>query len=87
MIKHTFPVIVITCLAAAPAFAAEDPAQHEMRFRNLDANQDDHISLYEARDRHRVFHQYQKADTNNDGHLDQAEFSAFEVEVPDYEAK
>ena len=87
MIKHTFVVTVITCLAAAPAFASDNPGDHEMRFRNLDRNQDDHVSLYEARDRHRVFHYYQMADKNEDGHLDMTEFSAFELDVPNYEKK
>jgi Ca2+-binding EF-hand superfamily protein len=80
-------VVVITCLSAVTALAAEDPDKSEIRFRNLDQNQDGHISLYEARDKHRVFHYYQQADKNEDGHLDRVEFSAFEVEVPDYETK
>ncbi len=85
MIKHIFLVAIMTSLAAVTAFAAENPDEHEMRFRNLDRNQDNHVSLYETRDKHRVFHYYQKADTNADGHLDKAEFSAFETAVPDYE--
>ena len=87
MIKHTFLVTLITCLGAVTAFSAEDPNESEMRFRNLDQNHDEHISLYEARDKHRVFHYYQLADKNNDGHLDMTEFSAFEIEVPDYKIK
>ena len=87
MIKHTFLVAVVTCLAAVTAFAADDTSEREMRYRDLDSNQDGHISLYEARDKHRVFHYYQMADKNRDGHLDMTEFSAFEIEVPDYETK
>ncbi len=87
MIKHTFLAVILTCLTAAPAFSAEDPDASEMRFRNLDQNQDQHVSLYEARDKHRVFHYYQKADTNRDGHLDMTEFSAFEIENPNYETR
>ncbi|MCO6411330.1 MAG: hypothetical protein J5I92_01170, partial [Thiogranum sp.] len=85
MIKHTFLVTLLTCFAAASTFAAEAPDASATRFHSLDTNKDGHVSLFEARDRHRVFHYYQKADTNVDGHLDRAEFSAFEAEVPDYE--
>ncbi len=84
MIKHAFIVVVFTCLSATTALAAEDTSESEMRFRSLDQNQDGHISLYETRDKHRVFHYYQRADKNEDGHLDMSEFSAFEVEIPDY---
>lgn len=87
MIKPTYLVAVITCLTATSALSAEDPADSEMRFHNLDQNKDGHISLYEARDKHRVFYFYQKADTDEDGHLNKTEFSAFEIEVPAYKEK
>jgi hypothetical protein len=64
---------------------AAEPDAADMRFDSLDTNQDGHISLYEARDRHRVFYQYQKADKNSDGHLDKVEFTSFEAESPDYQ--
>lgn len=87
MIKHVLIVVVFTCLFPLTVLATEDPDAPEMRFRNLDQNSDGHISLYEARDRHRVFNYYQQADKNEDGHLDMTEFSAFEAEVPDYNIK
>jgi len=77
MIKHVFIVVVFTCLSTTTALAAEDSNESEMRFR----------SLYETRDKHRVFHYYQRADKNEDGHLDMSEFGAFEVEIPDYMIK
>jgi len=87
MIKPVFIMVVFTCLSAATVLAAEDSDESEMRFQSLDQDQDGHISLYEARDKHRVFHYYQRADKNEDGHLDMTEFSAFEVEIPDYKTK
>lgn len=87
MIKQLVLVGVMTCVATATSIAVSSGSDSEQRFRNLDRNQDDHVSLYEARDKHRVFHYYQKADKNEDGHLDITEFSAFEIEVPDYEAQ
>ncbi len=87
MFKHVLIVVVFTCLSATTVLAAENSDSQEMRFRHLDQNQDGHISLFEARDKHRVFHYYQRADKNEDGHLDKVEFSAFEAEVPEYEEK
>ena len=87
MIKHTFLFTVIACFAAATAVVAENAIEREKRFHDLDKDNDKHISLYEARDKHRVFYYYQSADKNEDGHLDMTEFSAFEDAVPDYEAK
>jgi len=87
MIKTTFIMAVAACLSLSTAFAGEDSKSSEMRFKNLDLNKNGHISQYEAKDRHRVFYYYQKADKNDDGHLDMSEFSAFEIEIPDYGVK
>ena len=87
MIKHTFLATALACLVAMPVTATEVPENTETRFNELDRNKDGHIDLYEARDRHRVFHYYQKADSNDDGAVDMIEFSAFELEVPDYTAE
>jgi hypothetical protein len=87
MIKSTCLLTVLGCVAAPVVFAAGNTTDGETRFRNLDQNQNDHVSLYEARDRHRVFYYYQRADKNEDGHIDMTEFSAFEAEVPDFETK
>jgi hypothetical protein len=87
MIKHSIAATALAGAVALPAFAAEGPEGSDTRFRSLDSNRDGHVQLYEARDRHRVFYYYQKADKNDDGAIDKVEFSAFELEVPDYEAK
>lgn len=86
MIKQLFVITTITCLSAA-TYAGEQQADKDMRFKHLDQDKNGYISQYEARDKHRVFYYYPRADKNNDGHLDMSEFSAFETEVPDFEAK
>ncbi len=87
MFKHAFIVVVLICLPSSMALAAESADGSEARFSSLDQNQDGHVSLYEAKDKHRVFYYYQKADKNQDGHLDKVEFNAFEIVVPEYMEK
>jgi len=87
MIKTTFIMALTACFVATTAMAAEASMEREKRFNQLDTNKNGHISQYEAKDKHRVFYYYQKADKNDDGHLDKSEFSAFEIEIPDYGVK
>ena len=87
MIKTTLMVVLAGGFAVSTALAGEDPGKSEMRFKQLDTNNNGHISQYEAKDKHRVFYYYQKADRNEDGHLDKSEFSAFEIETPDWGTK
>jgi len=71
--------------AMTSVFSAGDMNEtHEMRFKMLDSNDNGSISLGEVKDMHRIYYYYQSADKNSDGALDKSEFSAFEVEVPDY---
>jgi len=71
--------------AMSSVFAAGDmTGTDEMRFNTLDSNDNGYISQAEAKDKHRVYYYYQRADKNSDGHLDESEFSAFEVMIPDY---
>jgi Ca2+-binding EF-hand superfamily protein len=86
MYKQITVIAAIACLTTV-AIAGEQEYQQQMRFKNLDQDKNGYISQNEARDKHRVFYYYPKADKNSDGHLDMSEFSAFEVEVPDYGAK
>ena len=86
MIRYAIAAALLGCAAATPALAAEPATASVERFRSLDSNRDGHVQLYEAMDRHRVFHYFQKADVNDDGAIDMIEFSSFEREVPDYEA-
>ncbi len=86
MYKHITVMVVVACLTTL-AHAGGQDSQQQMRFKDLDQNNNGYISQYEARDKHRVFYYYPKADKNSDGHLDMSEFSAFEVEVPDYGEK
>lgn len=79
-------MVVLACaFAASPAFAAEpgSASGSQDRFRSLDKDRNGYISHDEAKDRHRVFWYYQRADQNSDGAVDPAEFSAFEELVPD----
>lgn len=78
-------VSVAAVLVAGTAAAGEARSQggSEQRFRSLDRDGNGTISHEEARDKHRVFYYYQRADRNSDGGVDQSEFSAFEQEVPD----
>ena len=86
MIKHTLIAALMACLTA-PVFAGEDPAKRSERFKSLDSNNNGHVSQFEAKGKHRIFYYYQKADRNDDGHIDMSEFSAFEIETPYYEIK
>ena len=54
--------------------------ESDHRFMKLDADRNGHISFPEAQGRHRIIYYYDVADTNDDGHIDKAEFSAFEVQ-------
>ncbi len=86
MYKQITVIAAITCLMTV-ANAGDQASQQQMRFKNLDMDNNGYVSQYEARDKHRVFYYYPKADKDSDGHLDMSEFSAFEVEVPDYGVK
>jgi len=71
--------------AMSSVMAASDmTGTQEMRFNTIDANDNGYISQAEAKDKHRIYYYYQRADKNSDGHLDESEFSAFEVMIPDY---
>jgi len=83
MIKQIFVVTLLT-LFTMPVQASQEDMQSNSRFKNLDKDNNGYISQYEARDKHRVFYYYPKADKNSDGHLDESEFSAFEIEIPDF---
>lgn len=86
MIKQIIAITLLT-LWTVPVQASTEDMQRESRFKDLDADRNGYISQYEARDKHRVFFYYPKADKNSDGHLDQSEFSAFEIETPDFDTQ
>lgn len=87
MMKHLTLMVGLGFLASIAVAGGMEADGSKQRFQMLDKDDNGHISLYEARDRHRIFWYYQKADQNFDGHIDEAEFSAFEAEVPDFESK
>ncbi len=65
---------VSVLLAVAGLAAAQD--RPPPSFESLDANKDGRISVSEARKDPRVAARFAAADTNQDGYLDRAEFSA-----------
>lgn len=83
MIKQILVLTLLT-LFTIPVLASQDGRQRDSRFKNLDKDNNGYISQYEVRDKHRVFFYYPRADKNSDGHLDKSEFSAFEIETPDF---
>lgn len=85
MIKLFTTFITTTLLLSFTALAADMKSmESEIRFKNLDVDKNGYVSQYESRDKHHVFYYYPRADKNSDGHLDQSEFSAFEIETPEW---
>lgn len=79
-------LLLAACLAGGTVAVADEMGSRDgsqERFRSLDKDNNGYISHDEAKDKHRVFWYYQRADRNSDGGVDQAEFSAFESEFPD----
>lgn len=56
------------------------PMPSGIGFGTLDLNRDDHLSKDEAAARPELVDHWKRADTDNDGLIDRAEFSAFEVQ-------
>lgn len=78
-------LLIVMLSVMTSAFSADDmTTMKDKQFNSLDTNDNGYISQAEAKDKHRVYYYYQRADKNSDGHLDASEFSAFEVEIPDY---
>lgn len=64
------------------AYGADADA-FEYGFQDMDRNQDGYLSREEAREHEELSKQWEKADANHDGKLDQSEFSAFEESEPE----
>ncbi len=85
MIKLFNTFILTTFLLSFAVLAGETrDIQSKSTFKNLDEDKNGYVSQYETRDKHRVFYFYPRADKNSDGHLDEVEFSAFEIETPEW---
>lgn len=61
------------------AVALSSTAWAGSNFQTLDTNQDGYISPSEAADDAELSSQWSRIDANNDGRVDQAEFSALEI--------
>lgn len=81
-----FITFITTVLLLSLSAFADDMTNmdSESRFKNLDEDNNGFVSQYETRDKHNIFYYYPRADKNSDGHLDQSEFSAFEIETPEW---
>jgi len=72
--KHMLTALTLITVSGL-AWAGADKAT----FQDLDTNRDGQISLDEAKKAPEVSKGFVRADTNKDGKLDAAEFSALEV--------
>ncbi|MCU7917788.1 MAG: EF-hand domain-containing protein [Candidatus Thiodiazotropha sp. (ex Dulcina madagascariensis)] len=68
-----------TLVALAAAGFVTVAMAGEEAFKKLDANADGYISAEESTADERLYQGWATADTNDDGMIDAAEFSAFEV--------
>ena len=57
-------------------------AQHQQRFRTMDTDGDGYISQTEASGHQGLSNNWQQADRNADGRIDEGEFSMFEEDMP-----
>lgn len=78
-------VVLALTVSAGTAMGGEQRSAmgSQERFKSLDTDGNGYISHDEAKDQHRVFWYYPRADQNSDGAVDESEFSAFEEQVPD----
>lgn len=81
--NKTVLAVVLAAFAAGPVLAAgtsEQSSNMQMpTFEQLDTNHDGVISPDEAKAAPELEQNWQAADTNKDGSVDQSEFSAFEA--------
>lgn len=73
-------ILLIAALALLPfeVSAADYQTTAQQMFNKLDTNHDGYISREEARSDRQLSLDWDSADTNQDGKLEESEFSAFE---------
>lgn len=73
-------IMLIAALALLPfdVSAADYQTTAQKMFNKLDTNHDGYISREEARSDRQLSQDWDSADTNQDGKLEESEFSAFE---------
>jgi Ca2+-binding EF-hand superfamily protein len=93
IMRMTFPCLCVALLtlsaraddqSAATQPNVEQSSMHaaNQKFKALDRNHDQYISLEEARKDPELMKRFASADTNGDGKLDQAEFQSKPSEKP-----
>ena len=77
MKKHLFTALALMTVLTISGFAWAGSGK--ISFQDLDTNRDGQISLDEAKKAPEVSKGFVRADTNQDGKLDAAEFAALET--------
>ncbi len=77
MKKHLFTALALMTVLTVSGFAWAGSGK--VSFQDLDTNRDGQISLEEAKKAPEVSKGFVRADTNQDGKLDAAEFAALET--------
>ena len=77
MKKHLFTALALMTVLTVSGFAWAGSGK--ISFQDLDTNRDGQISLEEAKKAPEVSKGFVRADTNQDGKLDAAEFAALET--------
>ena len=76
--KRLYAVICTLLIAVSTTYAAEKSAEKNM-FKDLDKDRSGTISQKEASKQKQLSKNWASYDTNQDGQLDESEFSAFEA--------
>ena len=73
-------ILIVAAVLALPltVFAADSQSDSDSLFKKLDTNHDGYISKEEAQAYELLKKNWDKADVNNRGMIDSADFSAFE---------
>jgi Ca2+-binding EF-hand superfamily protein len=71
--------LTLTALALMTVSGFAWAGSGKVSFQDLDTNHDGQISLEEAKKAPDIAKKFVKADTNQDGKLDEAEFAAMEI--------
>lgn len=76
-------ILIVAAVAVLPlsAYAAEYTSATQEKFNKLDTNQDGYISQDEAKADSHLSQNWNAADPNNNGKINESEFSAFEEEM------
>lgn len=76
-------ILIVAAVALLPlsVYAADYTSATKAKFNKLDTNHDGYISQEEAKADSHLSQNWSTADPNNNGKIDESEFSAFEEEM------